>query len=285
VVQLAPVRIAIGWLFLLPAASLGRLSERWTSAGGRALTGSLVILALVLGLAAYARVVERRRPRELSPRRGLLEWVGGFVVGVALLSATMGVLVVLKAYRVQAGGEAGALLDGLVVYAPHALLEELLMRALLFKIAEESVGSWAAMIMQAAMFGVLHLGNPGATALGAGAIALEAGILLGAAFMYTRRLWLVWGLHVGWNLAQGSVFGVRVSGTPVSRSWLLSQPTGADALTGGIFGVEASPIAVVLCLICASWLLRGAVRRGQVVRWRDQRQRIRAAIEGQNGTH
>ena len=154
------------------------------------------------------------------------------------------------------------------------------MRALVFKIAEESIGSWAAMIFQAALFGALHLGNPGATAVGVVAIALEAGVLLAAAYMYTRRLWLVWGLHFGWNFAQGSLFGVRVSGTPISRSWLVSRPTGADALTGGMFGVEASPVAVVFCLLAAGLLLRRVVRRGQVAGWTEQRRRVRAAIEG-----
>jgi hypothetical protein len=160
------------------------------------------------------------------------------------------------------------------------VFEEILFRALIFKIAEESLGSWAAVAIEGTLFGAVHLGNPGATLVGAAAIALEAGILLTAAYMVTRRLWFVWGIHVGWNLAQGSLFGIRVSGTPVSASCLISHATGPDGLTGGAFGVEASPVAVVLCLAAAAVLLQVAVRGGQVVRWKAQRSRLRDMIAG-----
>ena len=38
------------------------------------------------------------------------------------------------------------------------------------------------------------------------AIMLEAGVLLGACFIVTRRLWLAIGVHVAWNFVQGGVF-------------------------------------------------------------------------------
>ncbi len=284
VVQFAPVRAMIGLVFLIPPVVLEGLCGRGMSLGIRALIAPMLTLAFALSLVGFALVIERRRPRELSPRGGWIEWIAGFALGTTLLSATMGILVLRGAYHVEQGGQGWALLSGLFIFAPHAMFEELLMRALIFKIVEESIGSWAAMIIQAMLFGALHLGNPGATAIGATAIAIEAGLLLAAAYMYTRRLWLVWGLHLGWNWAQGSLFGVRVSGTPVSSSWLHSHVTGSDALTGGTFGVEASPVAVVLCLLAASVLLMGAVRRGQVVGWSDQRRRLRALSEAGQST-
>src|SRR6185369_17493166 len=107
-----------------------------------------------------------------------VEWLVGFVVGLLLLSATVGFLWSMGLYRVARGGDASALWLGLVVYGPHALFEEILLRALLFKISEESLGTRAALAFEAAIFGALHLGNPGASLVGAIAIALEAGVLL-----------------------------------------------------------------------------------------------------------
>ena len=63
-----------------------------------------------------------------------------------------------------------------------------------------------------ALFGLGHIFNPGATAFSSVAIALEAGVLLGGAYMLTRKLWLPIGLHAAWNFTQGFIFDVPVSG-------------------------------------------------------------------------
>ena len=62
------------------------------------------------------------------------------------------------------------------------------------------------------MFGAAHLGNPNSTYFAAFCIAVEAGILLGAAYMLTRSLWLPMALHAAWNFTQGEIFDVNVSG-------------------------------------------------------------------------
>jgi hypothetical protein len=274
--QWAPARFAIGFVFLVPGAAAENFALATRVPWLRSVAACAAVLAYGATLLGFARWVEKRRPAEFGWRRAPLEWASGFLLGVVLLGATLGVLVALDSYRVEAGGSAAALPSGMRLFVPHALFEELLFRALLFKIAEESIGSAAALVLESALFGSLHLVNPGATAIGALAIALEAGILLTAAYMFTRRLWLVWGLHAGWNLTEGTLFGIRVSGTPPPAATVFSAaPTGAAWLTGGVFGIEASPVAVGLCLVAAAVLLGAAVRRGQWVRWTDQRRRIR----------
>ena len=55
-------------------------------------------------------------------------------------------------------------------------------------------------------FGLTHLINPQATLEGALFIAVEAGILLAAAFMPTRQLWLSIGFHMAWNRTRSAIF-------------------------------------------------------------------------------
>jgi uncharacterized protein len=273
-IQVAPVRIVLGALFVIPAAAMQSFASRRPGGPLSAALALAATLGFLLAIAAFARIVERRPPRELARERGLVEWIAGFALGTFLLAATTGVLVLLGTYRIEGGGHPGALVHGILMFLPQSLFEEVLMRVLFFKIAEESLGTWVAMILQAALFGALHIGNPNATAVSALAIALEAGLLLAATYMLTRRVWLAWGLHLGWNWAQGSLFGIPVSGQRISSTWLLSTPTGPGWLTGGGFGVEASPVAVVLCLAVAIVVLRSALRRGQRVGYRAQRARI-----------
>jgi membrane protease YdiL (CAAX protease family) len=146
-----------------------------------------------------------------------------------------------------------------------AFMEEILFRGILFRYVEELAGSWAALIVTSALFGFAHILNPHATWYSSLAIAIEAGLLLGGAYMLTRSLWLPIGLHAAWNFTQGEIFGVPVSGGAV-HGLLRSRLVGAPLLSGAGFGLEGSVIAVVIATaagVCFVWL---AVRRGKVVR-------------------
>jgi membrane protease YdiL (CAAX protease family) len=145
-----------------------------------------------------------------------------------------------------------------------AITEEILVRAVVFRILERGLGSWIALAISAALFGVAHIANPGATVTSSIAIALEAGVLLAAGFMVTRRLWFVFGMHAAWNFTEGGVFGAQVSGT-AAHGLFVAQFHGPALVTGGGFGPEASVVAVVLCLAAAAALLVIAHRRHRFV--------------------
>ena len=96
------------------------------------------------------------------------------------------------------------------------------------------------------------------------AIILEAGVLLGAAYVLTRRLWMAIGIHFAWNFTQAGLFGVNVSG--VSLGGLLeSMLSGPDLISGGSFGVEASLFTVALGLALGVFFLVLAHRRGNFI--------------------
>ena len=93
---------------------------------------------------------------------------------------------------------------------------------------------------------------------------LECGVLLAAAYMLTRRLWLCVGMHFAWNFAQGGIFSAAVSGMKAT-GFLQAQMTGTAWLTGGGFGAEASLVALLLCTIAGILLLLAAARRDHIV--------------------
>ncbi len=121
----------------------------------------------------------------------------------------------------------------------------------------------------AAAFGLVHAGNPGATWVSSLAIALESGVLLGLAYAVTRTLWWPIGLHFGWNLTEGGIFGAAVSGGQ-NVGLVSASLSGRPLISGGAFGPEAS-IAAVAVSVCASAVLVWAtVRAGK---WRAARMR------------
>jgi membrane protease YdiL (CAAX protease family) len=227
--------------------------------------GALLLCVVVLGCYwTYVRVVERREVTELSRTGALRELAAGSLVGALLLSATIGILAACGDYRVTGINGWAAMIAPLPGFIQAAVLEEVLMRAIIFRILERWLGSWIALAISAAVFGGLHLFNPGATLLNAGAIMLEAGILLAAAYMLTRRLWLCIGIHFAWNFAEGGVFSAAVSGG-TSDGLLQAKLVGPVWLTGGAFGAEASLVAVLLCTIAGLLLLLAARQRHQVL--------------------
>jgi len=213
------------------------------------------------GYSVYVRRVEKRPLAEFAGEGALGELGCGLLIGTSLFAATIGVLALLGVYHVTAMGTASDLIAALASAISAGVLEEIVFRGVIFRIMEAALGSIVAVAASAAIFGLLHLINPQATLQGAIAISFEAGILLAAAYLLTRRLWLPIGLHVGWNFTQGGVFGAAVSGS-ASSGLLRGSLTGADWLSGGVFGPEASIIAIAVCTTAGLGLLIGAGRKG-----------------------
>lgn len=211
---------------------------------------------------AYVRIVERRPVAELVTSGAGTELLRGFVLGTALFSITMAILCVVGVATITRGDGWQALASGLSAAVAAALIEETLLRAIFFRIVEESLGSVIALVASAALFGFLHAFNPGATLVSTVAIALEAGVLLAAAYLCTRRLWMAIGLHAAWNFTEGGVFGASVSGTG-GHGLFASHFAGRPIVSGGAFGPEASVVAVVVCLIAGVALLVHARRLGR----------------------
>ena len=172
-------------------------------------------MCALLTVVAVTRLIERRTLADigLGVRRFGIDWLKGAGVGAAYLCASVGILAVLGGYRMSGVAFAGqALASGLVFPVLVGVFEETLFRGILFRFLEEGFGSWIVLTMTALFFGFSHLNNPHATVWSAIAIALEAGVSIGAVYMATRSLWFAMGLHTAWNFLQGTIFGVAVSG-------------------------------------------------------------------------
>jgi membrane protease YdiL (CAAX protease family) len=125
-----------------------------------------------------------------------------------------------------------------------AVFEELLFRTYLLFVFAETYPIWLAVVINGLLFGLVHATNPGFTWLGMVNISL-AGILFSLfTIQYKSISWAI-GIHLGWNFAQGILFGYKVSGTD-TPGLLIAQPTGIYYLSGGTFGVEGSVICTLV---------------------------------------
>lgn len=213
----------------------------------------------------YKRWIEQAPDRELPIAGAGRELALGLGLGFALFSVITGLVAWLGGIEVIGVRGIGALWSMLAMAVFSSVSEEILLRGIVFRHLETLLGSWSALALSAALFGALHLANPDSTPFAAFAIGMEAGILLAAAYMLTRRLWLPIGIHAAWNFTQGWVFSVPVSGGDAPLGLLVTRLRGPDWLTGGAFGLEASVVALVVATLAGLALLYRAVSQGRVV--------------------
>lgn len=229
-----------------------------------ALGGLVIAAAVVLTYKGYKRWVEQAPDSEFALRGAPGELGLGLLGGFGIFSLMAGVVWLLGGLQIEGVRGLGQLWSMLLMAFISGTFEEALFRGIVFRHVETMLGTWAALGITSALFGAAHLSNPDSSPLAALAIALEAGILLGAAYLYTRRLWLAVGIHAAWNFTQGWVFSVPVSGGDAPLGLLITRRAGPDWLTGGDFGLEASVIAMIVATAAGLFLLRAAIRRGEL---------------------
>ena len=229
-----------------------------------AAAAAMAALALAVYF-AFARFIERRPVGELGLRGMGWELGAGLLIGSLLYTACVSILIVLGVYRIDGLNPWYFVIPAVAMALSSGVFEELVFRGVLFRSVEDVFGSWISLAVSSAVFGLVHLFNPAATLVGAIFISIEAGLLLAAAYMLTRRLWLSIGFHISWNYTQSAIFSGIVSGGVSDPGLIRSNIKGPAVLTGGSFGLESSVIAFMLCTATGIVLLIMAVRRGKIV--------------------
>jgi membrane protease YdiL (CAAX protease family) len=269
IVHFPLVLLAIGIAFMMGAGFTATMVSRAIPRAGNdwlaVLVAILVAAVFIAYYCAFVRLVERRPTVAEFALSGWPKELGaGILGGLILFSVVVCVIAALGGYRVIGQNPVAVVLPALAISITSGVTEEIMLRGIFFRLVESWLGSWIALILSAALFGALHLGNPNASLLAGSAIALEAGVMLGALYMLTRRLWAAIGLHAAWNFAQGGIYGIAVSGFR-QDGLLVPRITGSDLLTGGSFGAEASLPAIIVCTAFGIALIVLAHRRGRFV--------------------
>jgi uncharacterized protein len=287
---LAPGRFrwakAVAWLFMLAilciaAFNVSADASLWFSAvvsgepftsranapsGARLIAVIVGAIAMLVTYALAVGFVERRKIPELELRYLIPDLAIGLAVGGLLIAVIIGLMwgagwVTIKATPVTKIAEA------LKQSVQSGVIEEVLMRIIIFRLLWRAAGVFPALILTALLFGGLHLSNPDATIFSG--LCLVAGEGIGAGlYLLSGRVWMSIGMHAGWNFAQGWLFGSAVSGLAVFAGGPLhTRPTSgiSEILSGGGFGPESSLAALLVSFLASIGLLGLAWKNGRFV--------------------
>ncbi len=209
------------------------------------------------GTIVFCRFIERRPISSLGLRRGHIgrEYGIGAVIGILLISVSVGICLLTGTLTLTPSSFSPILwILFLIGFLIQGMSEEVLCRGYMMVSVSRRNALWLAVLTNAVIFALLHLGNPGVGPLPLLNIALF-GVLESVYVLKRGDLWGASAIHSMWNFFQGNVFGVRVSGLRLATSPLqASTAEGYDWLTGGSFGLEGG-LAVTAVLTVATVLM------------------------------
>lgn len=275
ILQIPFVRIIVAVLFIGVGIVVGQtVLNLLHSAFSITNTGIANILVFILFTPAtyfaywmYVRYVEKRDLTELGFSNGFREFGFGSLTGFGLYGFVIAILWLLGFYRVNGFDLVWlSLIGALASTFVRAFASELIFRAAIYRITEEWLGTWWALAISAILFGLMYVSGSGVTIFSALAVTLYAGVILGAVYALTHRLWMALGLHMAWDFANEGIFGLGVGQTGASIKGLFqANLSGPELFTGGAGGVEASVVTLMIMLIAGILILWRAYQKGQFV--------------------
>ena len=265
-------KIIVGLFVCIAASNVGGMLSR-KILSSTDIDSDLQNLVSAIFVAAIALIVyflmfkfyEKREIAELSKKNIVRDLAIGIVLGAVLQSLTIFVIYLFGGYEIVAINPVWFLIPPLTLALTSAIVEEILLRGIIFRISEEKLGSYIALLISAALFGALHLGNPNSSVTAGIGLATQAGLLLGAAYIYSRNLWFPIAVHFAWNFSQSAIYGAAVPGKNISNTLITSNIEGAQWYTGGSFGPEGAIQATLFCSIATVVLLMLSHKKGHFV--------------------
>jgi uncharacterized protein len=217
--------------------------------------GLIVSFLFIYGYIKFYAYYEKRAITEFSSKKIGRYIPAGLLIGAVLQGLTIAVIWLNNGFHIVSINPWTSLWPLVFSGAAIAIIEETLFRGILFRISEEKLGTYLALVLSALIFGGLHLLNANSTIASALAVAVEGGLLLGAAFVYSRNLWFPIAIHFAWNFTQTGIFGAVTSGNALHVSLLTSTISGNPLISGGAFGPEGSIQAMLFCSVAGFLLL------------------------------
>ncbi|MDN3550021.1 CPBP family intramembrane glutamic endopeptidase [Mucilaginibacter aquaedulcis] len=245
------------------------------------LSGLFVAILALLSYGYLYKFYEKRKITELS-KKGIVKNIAiGAGLGAILQSLTILIIFLNGGYSVISVNPIQFVILPLITAFTSAVIEEILLRGIIFRITEERLGTYFAMAISAALFGAMHLANPHSSVIAGIGLAIQAGLLLAAAYIYKRNLWFPIAIHFAWNFTQSAIFGANVSGNTLSKTLITSKITGPEWLTGGLFGPEGSVQATLFCTIATIILLILSRKQGKIITppWRKNHEPLAASSD------
>ncbi|MPR37252.1 CPBP family intramembrane glutamic endopeptidase [Salmonirosea aquatica] len=222
--------------------------------------------SFIILLAAYYylfRLYDKRKITELSIKYLLKEMFGGFFFGFFTISLSIFILYLLGHYRAISISTVHYSIKFFTFLMFAAIVEDLFHRGLIVRVCENWLGTNLTLVI-AMLVELQHIYNPNSNLFSL-FYYLIWGFTMGMMFIYTKRIWLPFFFHLGWNFAQ-PFYGSNLTGIDDMGNIIQSKFNGPELLTGGAVGIEGSIFTASFLLLIGIILYYRAKREGKIVK-------------------
>ena len=199
-----------------------------------------------------------------TARKALPLYLTGFAAGLLAYSGSLGLCYATGAVSVVRSD--GISVPFLLLFAGgwmiQGLAEEVMCRGFLMTSINRHYPVWAGVVINSALFAVLHAANPGAFEPLAMINLFLFGLFASLLFLRTRSIWICGAFHSAWNLVQGNFWGVPVSGIPVTSFFVTASDESSGLINGGTFGLEGGLAVTVVMVGAIAVLLATSKKKG-----------------------
>ncbi len=216
---------------------------------------AMLVFLLLLGFAAMGFWLDRQfdpiSAQGLPRREGWTREAGlGLATGWGVALACVLPMAVLGGIATFVSAQPsswGWLVADAAFFALAALAEEIAFRGYAFQCFVRAVGPVGATLGFAAIYAIVQALTPGANHASF-AVSLVFTLLLSAAYLRTRALWVSWGVNFGWKASRALIFGLAVSGNASHSPVVQGDPMTPLWLSGGVYGLDGSWLACFVLL-------------------------------------
>jgi membrane protease YdiL (CAAX protease family) len=221
------------------------------------------LLVLLVSYYYLFRLYDKREITELSTKYIFKEMFGGFSFGFFTISLSIFILYVLGNYEVISFSTTHYPVKFFTILLFAGIVEDLFHRGLIVRVCENWLGTHPTLVI-AMVVELQHVYNPNSN-LFSFFYYLIWGFTMVMLFIYTKRIWLPYFFHIGWNFAQ-PFYGSNLTGTSDMGSIIQSKFTGSEILTGGAVGIEDSIFTATFLLLIGIVLYYRAKKEGKIVK-------------------
>lgn len=224
---------------------------------------SISLLVLLISYYCLFRFYDKRKITELSIKYLPKEMFGGFFLGFFTISLSIFILYLLGNYQAIGFSTSHYSLKFFTVLIFAALVEDLFHRGLIVRLCENWLGTNLTLVI-GMLVELQHIFNPNSNLFSLFSYLIW-GFTMAMLFIYTKRIWLPYFFHIGWNFSQ-PFYGSNLTGTDDMGTIIQSKFNGPELLTGGAVGIEDSIFSVSFLLLIGIILYYLAKREGKIVK-------------------
>lgn len=223
---------------------------------------SISLIVLLSSYYYFFRFYEKREIKELSLVKIPKELFGGFAIGFIAISASISILYFLGHYEFISISIKEYPVKLFTTLLSAALLEDLFIRGLLIRELENWIGTYK-MLLIAMAFELLHIFNPNSNLISS-FFDIIWGFTMAMLYVYSKRIWLPFFFHVGWNFAQ-PFYGSNLTGLKDMGAIIQSKWSGPELLSGGNVGIESSIFTIAILLTIGLYLFYISKKEGKFI--------------------